>query len=154
MKNPTAVFTALLIAVLLVPRAHAQDEEPTETEITTAKKREGVAYYMAIYVDFKEGQVQKGINFIKEHFAPVDEEVGHEVISFNPVTGPWDYIAFFRMEEGPEALAWEVSPSGAEWNTAFLERTGGMDNAMKLFEEFQGLIENSQNELVLRPTDM
>ena|SRR5699024_2433111 len=148
-----ALLVMCLIAVLLVvPDVHAQQSEKNETDITKSEKRQGAMYYMAIFFDYKEGKTGQAMNFIREHFLPVDKKVGREVIVFTPMTGSWDEIAFFPLSDGPGALAWKISPSDAKWNAAFVEQAGSTERVTELWQGYRTMVKKTKKTLVIRPS--
>lgn len=124
----------------------------TAQETPAAERRQNVQYYIAEYFDFKPGMEDQALEFAEEHFDPVSDPANREIV-FLPLTGEWDAIVFFPLPEGTEALAYEVSPSDAEWFTRFAEREGGMEVAMARFEEFNAMVGRSRRELVMRPAE-
>ena len=88
-----------------------------------------------------------------EHFVPVDEEVGREVIAFGFMTGDWDSVVFFPLEEGASALEWEVSPSDERWYAKYAERVGGLAKASEIDQRWYELIADTKTELVMRTAD-
>lgn len=141
-----------LIAMLFtVPSVHAQQNERNQTDISKSQKRQGAKYYMAIFFDYKEGKTSQAMNFIRANFLPVDKKVGREVIVFNPITGPWDEIAFFPLSQGPSDLEWEISPTDAKWNTVFIEQTGSQEKVAQLWREYRTLVNKTKKMLVIQP---
>jgi hypothetical protein len=92
----------------------------------------------------------QGRDIIYEHYQPTDRAIGSQTITFDFMTGPWDHVAYFLLEEGPSALTWEVSPRDAEWRTAFIEQEGSLEEAQKIWEQFSDLILERQTEVVMR----
>lgn len=62
-------------------------------------------------------------------------------------------VVYFPLEEGPSELGWEISPSDAEWNRAFVEREGGLEEGEQIFEEFNETLAASKTELAMRPRE-
>ena len=131
----------------LSPSVYAQ-------EMPQATEREGVAYYLARYVKFKPGKANRGRNIIYEHYKRTDQAIGLQTITFDFMTGPWDHVAYFPLEEGPSELAWEVSPRNAEWVAAFSEQEGGMDEARKIWAQYSDLVLEEQEVIVMRREEM
>jgi len=115
-----------------------------------AVKREGVTYYVASYIKFKPGKANEGRKIIYDHYLAVDQSAGLQTITFDFMTGPWDHVDYFLLEEGPSALAWEVSPRDAKWRAAFVEQEGGLEEAQKIWEQFSDLIWERQKDIVMR----
>jgi len=127
----------------LSPSVYAQ-------EMPQAAEREGVTYYLARYVKFKPGKANQGRKIVYEHYKPTDQAIGLQTITFDFMTGPWDHVAYFPLEEGPSALAWEVSPQNAEWVATFAEQEGGMDEVRKIWAQYSDLVLEEQEEIVMR----
>lgn len=141
---PLAACAALI--VLFVPPAFAQEGPRPE-------RRAGMSYYTMVLFDFKPGMEQQAFQFGMEHFAPVSAEAGvPREMAFVGLTGEWDLILFDPLPEGPDALAWEVTETGAKWMAALAAREGGMEQARQRFEEFNAMVARSKVELVMRPT--
>lgn len=112
------------------------------------KKVEGVQYYKVEYHRFKPGKAHEGREFIRRHFRPADRAAGIEVLEFTPVTGDWDWIAFFPVEA--DFLSWERAPMSLQARAKFEAMAGGPDKAQKLDEEFNNLIQELKIEIMAR----
>ena len=69
-------------------------------------------------------------------------------MEFTPITGDWDWIAFFPVE--PDFLAWEKSAISLRARAKFEEMAGGSERAKKLDEEFDNLIQEIKIEIMAR----
>jgi hypothetical protein len=112
---------------------------------------EDVQYYKVEYHRFKPGKADEGRDFIRNHFRPADRAAGIEVLEFTPITGDWDWIAFFPVE--PDFLAWERSPSSIRARAKFEEMAGGTEQAKKLDQEFNSLIQELRVEIMVRDVE-
>ena len=112
------------------------------------KKVERVQYYKVEYHKFKPGKADEGRAFIRKYYRPADRAVGIEVIEFTPVTGDWDWIAFFPVEA--DFLAWQRAPMSLKARAKFEEMVGGPENASKLDKEFNELIQEVRIEIMTR----
>ena len=136
---------ALLVLALSAPGiAPAQKTPPP-------KRLEGVQYYKVEYHKFKPGKADEGRQFVRKHFRPADRAAGVEVLEFTPITGDWDWIAFFPVE--PDFLTWERSPLSMRARAKFEEMAGGAGNAKKLDEEFNNLIQELRVEIMVRDVE-
>ena len=117
-------------------------------EAPQAKKVERVQYYKVEYHKFKPGKADDGRAFIRKYYRPADKAAGIEVLEFTPVTGDWDWIAFFPVEA--DFLAWEKSPISMRARAKFEEMVGGPANAKKLDNEFNDLIQELKIEIMSR----
>ena len=142
MKRWSCFATGLLALVLLVPSVSAQ-------ELPTAMMREDATYYVVSYTKFKPGMADEARKIIYDHFWPVDREMGREVIPFDHMTGEWDHVVYFPLDEGPGELAWEMSPTGEAWMAAFVEREGSMEEAEALWKRFSELVAETKTDLVM-----
>jgi hypothetical protein len=139
MRNSLALLVVLVLSASRI--AGAQTAPPP-------KKVEGVQYYKVEYHRFKPGKADEGRAFIRKHFRPADRAAGIEVLEFTPVTGDWDWIAFFPVES--DFLNWERPPMSLRARARFEQMAGGADNAKKLDEEFNNLIEEIRVEIMMR----
>ena len=135
------VISLLLIAFAVSGVASAQ-------KAPQPKKLEGVQYYKVEYHKFRPGKADEGRAFIRKYFRPADRAAGVEVLEFTPITGDWDWIAFFPVET--DFLAWERSPMSLRARGKFEEMVGGVENAKKLDDQFNGLIQELKIEIMSR----
>ena len=112
------------------------------------KRLEGVQYYKVEYHRFKPGKADEGRAFIRKHYRPADRAAGVEVLEFTPITGDWDWIAFFPVE--PDFLTYERSAISLRARAKFEEMAGGSARATKLDEEFDDLIHEVRIEIMIR----
>ena len=63
------------------------------------------------------------------------------------LSGEWDHVAVFTLDDGPSELAYEITPNNAKFRNALAEIVGGMDNAKSLIAEFESLIAISDKDL-------
>jgi hypothetical protein len=138
------VLSLLVIAFALSGIASAQ-------QAPQPKKLEQVQYYKVEYHKFKPGKADEGRAFIRRHFRPADRAAGIAVLEFTPITGDWDWIAFFPVEA--DFLAWERPPMSLRARTKFEEMVGGAENAKKLDEEFNDLIQELRIEIMARDVE-
>lgn len=123
-----------------------------EQDWTQPKKYEDVDWVGAYFMKFKPGMMDRGLQIIEDHFIAVDEQMGREgTEAYRFVTGEWDMVVYFPLEEGPGQLAWEISPSDAEWNAVFMEREGGAEQAGQVFQNFSETLERGRYELAMKP---
>ena len=59
-------------------------------------------------------------------------------------------LVSFPMDEGPDQLAWEISPTDEKWWAAFAKQEGGKENADMLMHKFQDMIAISKQEIAYR----
>jgi hypothetical protein len=138
------VLSLLVVAFALSGVASAQ-------KAPQPKRVERVQYYKVEYHRFKPGRADEGRAFIRKHYRPADRAVGVEVLEFTPVTGDWDWIAFFPVEA--DFLAWERPPASLRARAKFEEMAGGPEKAKKLDREFGDLIQELRIEIMARDVE-
>ena len=132
----------VVLALLLTTGIAAAQSAPQP------KRLEGVQYYKVEYHRFKPGKADEGRAFIRKHYRPADRAAGVQVLEFTPITGDWDWIAFFPVES--DFLAWERAATSLRARTKFEEMAGGSERAKKLDEEFANLIQEVRVEIMVR----
>ena len=137
-----ALLLVLVFSLFTVTKAQNQPQ---------AKRVEGVQYYKVEFHRFKPGKAAEGREFIRKHYRPADRAAGVQVLEFTPVTGDWDWIAFFPVES--DFLAWERSPVSLRARAKFEELAGGAASARKLDEEFSNLIQEIRVEIMARDVE-
>ena len=89
MRATLALFVALALSASRIGSAQTAPQ-PTRLE--------NVEYYKVEYHRFKPGKADEGRAFIRKYYRPADRAAGIQVLEFTPVTGNWDWIAFFPVE--------------------------------------------------------
>ena len=84
---------------------------------------------------------------IREHFWPVDREIGRKAIPFDFLTGEWDHIVYFPHD----ATRMDTIPSQTDWWKALAEQEGGAEQAQKVFQSYMELQLNSKFEIAKSP---
>jgi hypothetical protein len=136
-------YVLLLIAILFAGSDVASAQKaPQPTKV------EQVQYYKVEYHKFKPGKADEGRAFIRKYYRPADRAAGIEVLEFTPITGAWDWIAFFPIEA--DFLVWEKSPMSLSARAKFEEMVGGPENAKKLDKEFGNLVQELRIEIMVR----
>ena len=143
MRKLAFLLVAVVFAFLFLTTADAQ-------ELRKAKKLTNVKWYSVTYNKFKAGKVGEARKIIHEHFVPVDNKIGRDVFPLEFVSGDWHHVVSFPMDEGPDQLAWEISPTGEKWWAAFVKQEGGKENAESLMQRFQDMIATSKQEIAYR----
>lgn len=120
----------------------------------TAKKYENAQWYTVDYVQFEPGKANDAKKIIDEYFIPTDKDsnLPGPVMELEVVFGDWDMIVLWKMEDGVEALTWEVHPDLVKWLTAFEKRAGSKEKAVEIQKEFSSYIKTSKSELVRKRT--
>ena len=136
---------SLFILIIAVSGAVSAQKTPQP------RKLERVQYYKVEYHRFKPGKADEGRAFIRKHYRPADRAAGIEVLEFTPITGDWDWIAFFPVEA--DFLAWERSPLSLQARAKFEEMAGGPETARKLDEDFSQLVQELRVEIMARDVE-
>ena len=144
LKTTVTVVSLLVLAAIAAP-ADAQG-------VPEAEMREGVTYYQQTYIKFLPGKAEEGKAIIEDHLAPATRAAGTDFVFFEPMTGEWDMIVFFEMEDGVGEMAWEVSPAESRYRAALVEAVGGMDEARALIGRYGATLAEGRSDLVFRPT--
>lgn len=147
-----AGFALAVPADTIAQEAQGDRQEQQEQDMTQPKMYENVDWVGAYYMKFKPGMTDQALQIIEDHFVTVDEQMGREgPEAYRFVTGEWDMVVYFPLEEGPGELAWEISQSGAEWNAVFMEREGGAQQAGQVFQNFSETLERHRYDLAMKP---
>ena len=109
------------------------------------------SYYKVEYHRFKPGKADEGRAFIRKYYRPADRAAGIQVLEFTPVTGDWDWIAFFPVE--PDFLVWQRPAMSLRARAKFEQTAGGADEATKLDKEFNNLVQEVRIEIMKRDVE-
>lgn len=112
------------------------------------KRLERVQYYKVEYHKFKPGKADEGRAFIRTHYRPADRAAGIEVLEFTPITGKWDWIAFFPVEA--DFLVWERSAASLRARAKLEAMVGGREKANALDRQFSDLVQELRIEIMAR----
>ena len=129
-----ALTLAVALTALCVPVSGAAAQE------LKAQRAENVRYWWVEMVKFLPGKRERAGELVEQHFAPLDKELGGQVIDVHLNTGDWDFITMFPMTGGPSDISWETSPDEVKFMNALAKRLGGMAAAKKLTDEWDTLI--------------
>ena len=115
----------------------------------TAKKFENLQWYYITFLKFENGKAEDAKKVITEYFKPSDLDTGQQgpVLELDLLFSEWDLIVVFPMEEGIEALEWEMSPRDVEWMKAFQKRAGSAERAKEIQKEFESYIKDYKSIL-------
>ena len=73
------------------------------------------------------------------------------MLEFTPVTGDWDWIAFFPVE--PDFLVWQRPAMSLRARAKFEQMAGGAEEATKLDKEFDNLVQEVRIEIMMRDVE-
>lgn len=118
----------------------------------SAKKYDNPQWYVIEYLDFYSGKADDAKKIIEDYFVPADEDAGvpGPLMELNMVSGQWDYMVVWHLDEGVESLDWEVSPNSIKWRQAFEKKAGSKEKAQEIRDEFSSYIRSSKSELARR----
>jgi hypothetical protein len=133
-----------LLFLLVFPLAGAAQDLPT------ASQKPDSDWYKAIDIRYELGQADEAEQIAAEHFGPVDQAMGREVIWFVHESGKWDQTVYAPMD-GPGDMAWYVTPSYEEWWARLAEQEGGAEEARAVFVSWYSKIADYNTTIVRRP---
>ena len=137
-------FLILSALILAAPLPAAAQGLPTAARIT------GVDRYRASFAKFKPGAGTEARQIIYEHLIKADQAAGRNPITFDFVTGEWDHVVFFPLQDGPGDLVWSTRPIDERWWAELAKLEGGIQQARTLVARFEQLIERSTDQVVQR----
>ena len=166
MKRVLTLFTLLTIALSACGRAATTSSAPTleatvsqgagqtpgsntTAQLPKATKYTNVTWYRVEYYKFKPARRDEAMKIIYDHYVQSDKAYG-EIIHFDGLVGEWDHIAYFRLEDGPGTLAWQVSPQAEKESAAAAKLMGGAEKVNELDNRFSDTIADFRSELVMR----
>ena len=142
MRATLALFVVLALSASQIGSAQTAPQ-PTRLE--------NVQYYKVEYHRFKPGKAAEGRAFIRKYYRPADRAAGIQVLEFTPVTGDWDWIAFFPVE--PDFLVWQRPAMSLRARAKLEQMAGGADEATKLDKEFDNLVQEVRIEIMMRDVE-
>ena len=91
--------------------AHAQTE---------AKKYDNPKWKSIIFLQFKEGKMDRAREIISNYFVKAAEKAGtpQPSLATELVTGEWSMMVVWDMKEGVDEMNWQTSPDDVKWMTA------------------------------------
>jgi len=117
-------------------------------ELPTATKHENVSWANVLDIQFKTGQGDAALAIVYEHFLPITEAIGWNVLVLEYQTGQWDARYVFPLADGPAQLEWDVSPVTESWWAAFAESEGGTEAAMALWQEYLDKVARTRSNII------
>jgi hypothetical protein len=119
----------------------------TQAQEMKAKKMEGHTWHQVVMVKFKPGTVDKAKNIIDNHFVKAGMEAnvpGPTIMEFK--TGEWDMMFVWKMNSIND-MEWEIHPDDEKWWAAMVAQEGNEEKAMKVWQDYMNIIENSTTVL-------
>lgn len=131
----------LLFIFLIAPLANGQE--------TGSKKFQNPEWFEIVQVKYKAGKKEKAQSLIKDYFMATGQAAGlpGPHMTLDMVSGEWDMVFLWKMEEGIETLNYEISPTGAKFRKAFMEKVGGEEKAQQIWEEYYSYIQDWNSEI-------
>lgn len=118
-----------------------------------AKDSEDDVYYYGSFTRFQPGKEDEARSFIYQHFWTVDKVIGRKPIPFDFVTGPWDHVVFFRLENGLADAEIEKTAMLQQWKQQFEKQEGGSEEAAKAQANFDAMVDQTVSGLFKIPSD-
>lgn len=119
-------------------------------ELPTATKYENATWANAVDIQFKPGQGDAALAIVYEHFLPITDAVGWNVLVLEYQTGDWDARYVFPLADGPADLEWDVSPVAESWWAAFAESEGGAEAALALWQEYLDKVARTRSNIIMQ----
>lgn len=144
------LFVGVLFACFLVISAF----DGFAQETMKAKKMEGHTWHQVVMVKFEPGTMDKAMKLIDEHFAKAGMDAGlpgPKVMTFK--TGEWDMMFVWNMDAISD-MDWEISPDDEKWWAQMVKQEGSEEQAMNVWQEYLGYIENSTSYLATSKESM
>lgn len=124
--------------------------QPIAAQEYQALKRDANSYHQVAYFKYKNSSKNRAAE-LAEIFKEADIAAGLDpVIDIWMLSGEWDHVAIFTLDEGPAELGYEVSKNNAKFRDALAKMVGSTEEAEKLLAEFESLIEKSDKDLGYR----
>ena len=95
-----------------------------------------------------QGKRAEAFKIIKEYYRPVAEKLGRDYTSYQTISGEWDVITFFKLDEGISQYEWETSPSGIEWRKELLKQVGSEEKVKEIQAQLQSFVQDNKQEIV------
>lgn len=134
--------SSILLAALVVclpANVAAQEVKP--------ERSTGTDWHWVQMVKYHPGKGERAGEITREHFDPIEKEIGTQFLSIHMNTGEWDRIETFKMPGGAADLGWRVSPNEAKFMNALARRLGSMAAAEKLLAEFDSLVARRETHI-------
>ncbi len=138
MKKPVLI---ILIALLIPTFLLAQEDQKPE-------KYENAEWYRVVYVKYINGKKGEATDIIKNYFRPIAEKLGRDYVTYETLSGEWDRVTFFKLQEGMSHLEWEPSPENIEWNKELIKHVGSEEKMRGIQKKFQSCALKTKVEIV------
>lgn len=113
-----------------------------------AKKYEDPTWVRIVQLKFKPMKMEPAMEIINDYFDKADQNAGiKSPTAYHLVSGNYDMLVIWELEEGIETLNYEMSPDDVRWMTEMGKLTGGMEQTMTKLEEFYSYVDGWETEL-------
>jgi hypothetical protein len=113
-----------------------------------AEKYENPTWVTMSYIKFKPMKKDAAMKIIDDYFVKADQNAGIKAPTvYHFVTGDYDMLVVWEMEEGIETLNYKLTPDDAKWFGEMAKLTGGQDKAMQKMDEFFSHVASWDNSL-------
>ncbi len=137
------LLVAAVVAISLPGAVLAQ-------ELPTATKYENATWANAVDIQYEMGERDAALAIVYEHFLPLTEGIGWDVLVLEYETGDWDARYVFELVDGPAQLEWGVSPIAESWWAAFAESEGGAEAALALYGEYADKVARTRSNIIMQ----
>lgn len=137
----------IIAAIIMSSTALSFAHQPIAAQEYQELKRDANSYHQVAYYKYKNGSKDRAAE-IAEIFKEADIAAGLDpIIDIWMLSGEWDHVAIFTLDDGPAELGFEISPNNAKFRDALAKMQGGTDQAEALIAEFESLVEKSDKDL-------
>ncbi len=140
-----------LISLSIVMAAIGLTQLATAQDLPQAGKRGNIDYVEVQYIKYKNGMGGAAGRIIREKFMPAAAKAEiPSPITLHMQTGPWNAINFWNYGDSMGNLDYFMTPDNAKFWAALAELNGGIENARKIFADYNATIDTMQRELAHR----
>lgn len=109
---------------------------------TAAREFQNPEWFEIIHVKYKAGQKEKAQTITKDYFMATGREsnLPGPYMMLDLISGEWDMVFIWELEEGIKTLDYEISPTGAKFRDAFFKKVGGEEKAREIWQEYYSYI--------------
>ena len=140
----TLALFLILMFTLSLSSLSAQDDPPKP------EKWKDVTWHEVVLVDFQSGKLKR-VNEILDLYEKAGENAGVKGPEFHwLMTGDYNAMVIWHLEEGPSALEWKRTADGIKWWGEFIKLAGSKEEAEKLSDEYSSLINKSTSYISMK----
>lgn len=136
---------SLLVAFTLTFAFTNAQNDPPKPE-----KWKDVTWHNVVMVKYQAGKTKRAREII-ELYKKAGKEAGTKGPQMHwAMTGDYDAMFIWTMDEGPANLEWKQTADGIKWWAKFVEQQGSKEAAEKLSEEYASLVTSSTSFLTMK----